>query len=73
MRSSFFGLEIARRALFTQQQSLDITAHNIANADTKGYSRQVAYMATYPGLTYSLNRPTYAEPWVRVEIQEIDV
>ena len=51
MRSSFFGLEIARRALFTQQQSLDITAHNIANADTKGYSRQVGiHSATYPGL-----------------------
>ncbi len=73
MRSSFFGLEIARRALFTQQQSLDITAHNIANADTKGYSRQVGiHSATYPGLTYSLNRPTYAGLMgTGVEIQEI--
>lgn len=73
MRSSFFGLEIARRALFTQQQSLDITAHNIANAETKGYSRQTGvHSATYPGLTYSLNRPTYAGIMgTGVEVQEI--
>ena len=66
-------MEIARRALFTQQQSLDITAHNIANADTKGYSRQVGiHSATYPGLSYSLNRPTYAGLMgTGVEIQEI--
>ena len=73
MRSSFFGLEIARKALFTQQQSLDITAHNIANAGTKGYSRQSGiHSATSPGLTFSLNRPTYAGLMgTGVEIQEI--
>ena len=62
MRSSFFGLEIARKALFTQQQSLDITAHNIAKCRHKKdiAVNQVFYSATSPGLTFSLNRPIYA-------------
>lgn len=38
--SSFFGLEIARRALFTSQKAINVTGHNIANADTKGYTLQ---------------------------------
>ncbi|MDK2811385.1 MAG: flagellar hook-associated protein 1 [Petroclostridium sp.] len=41
MRSSFFGLEIAARGLFTSQRALDITNHNINNVNTPGYSRQV--------------------------------
>ncbi len=42
MPSTFFGLEISRRALQTQQLAVDITGHNIANASTVGYSRQIA-------------------------------
>ena len=42
MRSTFSGLELARRALESQQTALDITGHNIANANTAGYSRQIA-------------------------------
>lgn len=38
--SSFFGLEIARRALFTSQKAINVTGHNIANANTKGYTLQ---------------------------------
>ena len=34
------GLEIARRALFTHQAGLNTTGHNIANANTPGFSRQ---------------------------------
>ncbi|AFM01833.1 flagellar hook-associated protein FlgK [Desulfitobacterium dehalogenans ATCC 51507] len=41
MRSTFSGLELARRALESQQIALDTTGHNIANANTKGYTRQV--------------------------------
>lgn len=49
MYSTFGGLEIARRALFAQQRVLDVTGHNIANADTPGYSRQrVMLNATNP-------------------------
>jgi flagellar hook-associated protein 1 FlgK len=44
--SNFFSLEIGRRALLTHQTALSITGHNIANADTPGYSRQVAEIVT---------------------------
>ena len=44
MRSTFHGLETAKRSLFTQQAALSTTGHNIANANTKGYSRQVVNM-----------------------------
>ncbi len=33
-------LDIATSALSAQQQSIDVTAHNIANVNTEGYSRQ---------------------------------
>src|SRR5207302_3045618 len=40
--SPFFALDIANRALRTQQLLVDITNQNIANANTPGYSRQEA-------------------------------
>lgn len=49
MRSTFMGIETAKRSLFTQQAALQTTGHNIANANTEGYSRQVVNMqATKP-------------------------
>lgn len=44
MASTFHGLETARRSLFTTQSALNTTGHNIANANTVGYSRQVVNM-----------------------------
>lgn len=44
MTSTFHGLETARRSLFTTQSALNTTGHNIANANTLGYSRQVVNM-----------------------------
>ncbi|WP_026691428.1 flagellar hook-associated protein FlgK [Alteribacter aurantiacus] len=38
--STFHGLETARRAINTQQSAIHTTGHNIANANTAGYSRQ---------------------------------
>ena len=58
MRSTFMGLEASKRGLFTQQSSLYTTGHNIANANTVGYSRQRVNMqptAGYPGI--GLNTP----------------
>lgn len=40
MRSTFAGLSIASSGLFAAQRALDITGHNISNANTRGYSRQ---------------------------------
>ncbi|WP_172255948.1 flagellar hook-associated protein FlgK [Saccharibacillus deserti] len=41
MTSTFHSLETAKRSLFTQTTALSTTGHNIANANTAGYSRQV--------------------------------
>jgi flagellar hook-associated protein 1 FlgK len=37
---SFTGLEIAKTGLFMSRRALDVTGHNIVNADTVGYTRQ---------------------------------
>ncbi|MGQ9497845.1 MAG: flagellar hook-associated protein FlgK [Desulfotomaculales bacterium] len=42
MPSTFFGLEIARRGLMAQRLAMDTVAHNLANANTEGYTRQEA-------------------------------
>ena len=40
MANTFFGLDIGRSGLFTAQGGLNTTAHNIANVETEGYTRQ---------------------------------
>jgi flagellar hook-associated protein 1 FlgK len=40
--SSFMGLQTALRGLLAQQRGLDVTSHNLANANTVGYTRQEA-------------------------------
>ncbi|MFD2655573.1 flagellar hook-associated protein FlgK [Gracilibacillus thailandensis] len=58
MPSTFNGLEVAKRALHTQQTALYTTGHNIANANTEGYTRQRVNMtATAPYPAASRNRP----------------
>ncbi len=44
--STFVGLETALRGLLAQQQALDLAGHNVANANTAGYTRRVANLAT---------------------------
>ncbi|MCU6792946.1 flagellar hook-associated protein FlgK [Paenibacillus sp. WQ 127069] len=59
MRSTFGGIEISKRALFTQQEALNTTGHNVANANTRGYSRQVVNMvAAKPMEAIGLQRST---------------
>ena len=52
MGSPFFGLDIGASALRTAQQLLDTAAHNVANANTPGYSRQAVTVVESP--PYSL-------------------
>ncbi|MCL1905662.1 MAG: flagellar hook-associated protein FlgK [Clostridiales bacterium] len=40
IRPTFYGMEIAKTGLFMSQLGMDVTAHNIANVDTPGYTRQ---------------------------------
>jgi len=49
MISTFLGIEIARRGLQGNRNAMDVTAHNLANAGTKGYTRQnPIFVATDP-------------------------
>ncbi|WP_078378890.1 flagellar hook-associated protein FlgK [Sutcliffiella halmapala] len=58
MRSTFHSLEVARRGLVTQQTALQTVGHNIANANTPGYTRQrVNFVQTEPYPPASMNRP----------------
>lgn len=49
MPSIFAGLNISKLGLFAQQRALHTISHNIANANTEGYSRQTVNLnATNP-------------------------
>ncbi|MDD4665979.1 MAG: flagellar hook-associated protein FlgK [Clostridia bacterium] len=50
MRSTFTGLNIGYSGLAAQQRALDITGHNVANANTQGYTRQEVIMQATPAL-----------------------
>ena len=44
--SLFFGINIALKGMMAQQTSISVTSHNIANANTDGYSRQRVNLQT---------------------------
>lgn len=59
--STFMGLETARRGLSTARTGMDVTGHNVANANTPGYTRQRPLQeASYPYTVPSLTRPEQA-------------
>ncbi|MEB1806672.1 MAG: flagellar hook-associated protein FlgK [Bacillaceae bacterium] len=56
MISTFHGLETARRSLMAHQGALHTTGHNIANANTPGYSRQRVNLTpgeAFPGSSFT--------------------
>lgn len=56
--SPFFGIEVGLSALQAQQRALEVTSHNIANANTPGYSRQTLELtASDPYTVPSAMRP----------------
>ena len=58
MRSTFMGLETARRGMLAQQAALQTIGHNISNANTPGYTRQrVNFVQSEPYPAPSMNRP----------------
>lgn len=59
MISTFTGIEIGKRSLFTHQAAMNVTGHNVSNAETEGYSRQNVTFEVFdplyiPGLTREL-------------------
>ncbi|WP_017810942.1 flagellar hook-associated protein FlgK [Paenibacillus shenyangensis] len=58
MTSTFHSIETAKRSVITQSTALNTTGHNIANANTEGYSRQTVKMSATrpieaPGFSHS--------------------
>src|SRR3954453_17187791 len=47
---AFSGLNTALRGVQAQQAALDVVAHNVANVETPGYSRQEAVFSASPSL-----------------------
>ncbi len=45
MPNTFFGLTIGKSGLYASSSGINTTAHNISNAETKGYTRQQATLA----------------------------
>src|SRR5690606_24936352 len=74
MRSTFYGLEISRSGLFTSQQGLNLTGHNISNSDTVGYTRQrmVTKSVEAPVSTGLLRTPSKGQIGGGVDIIEIN-
>ena len=73
--SNYFNiLNTGLRALKTQKKSLDTVSHNIANANTEGYSRQRAvHSTTDPYTVPGMNMPEGAgQVGTGVEVSEIE-
>lgn len=56
MMSSFSGIEIGKKSLIAHMAALNVTGHNVSNAETEGYSRQRVTLTIFdplyiPGLT----------------------
>lgn len=68
---SFFGLNIAKSGLFVSQRALQVVSHNIANANTPGYSRQrldtkAMSPDILPGLQGALGRGADSESVIQI-------
>lgn len=74
MPGIFSTFNIAKSGLSTQQKAIDVTSHNIANANTDGYSRQRAEMqTTTPYCMPSMNGTTGVGQFgTGVEVSSID-
>jgi len=71
MISTFTGIEIGKKSLITHQAAINVTGHNISNAETEGYSRQKVTLEFFdplyiPGLTRE-NTPGQIGQGVQVE------
>ena len=65
--STFSGLEIGKKALWAQKKALEVTSHNVANANTEGYSRQEAIQTA----TSPLSVPGAGQMGTGVEVSEV--
>lgn len=78
MTSTFHGIELGKRGLAAQQTALSTTGHNIANANTTGYTRQRAEMiatkpVSIPGMQIQLGTGVEVDKLVRLREDYLDV
>jgi flagellar hook-associated protein 1 FlgK len=78
--SSFMGLQTALSGLLAHQQAIDTTSHNVANANTEGYSRQNAVLTATDamkvvsgGQTGSLGTGVTVEAYKRIRDSFLDL
>jgi flagellar hook-associated protein 1 FlgK len=69
--STFSGIELGKKGLVTHQAAIQVTGHNVSNAETDGYSRQKVTLEIFdplyiPGLTRE-NTPGQIGQGVQVE------
>ncbi|MDO4753368.1 MAG: flagellar hook-associated protein FlgK [Bacillota bacterium] len=77
MSNGFLGLNIALSGLFANQRQLGIVSHNVSNAGTKGYSRQMMDTQAYnpyhlPGGMGSIGRGVDITPIRQVRDEYLD-
>lgn len=71
MASTFLGLNIGTTGLYTYQAQLNTTAHNIANADTDGYTRQKVLQQAGDALSVNGNHGMVGTGVVATDIIQI--
>jgi flagellar hook-associated protein 1 FlgK len=54
LRSTFTGINIANTGIGIAQRQLDVTAHNISNANVDGYSRQRYINSAFPAQGWNI-------------------
>jgi len=64
---TFFGIELASRALQNMQLAMNTTGHNLANINTPGYSRQRVNLVTSEPLILEGVKTLFLGSGVRVE------
>lgn len=69
MSSQFLGLQISKTGLNAYQTALNTSAHNISNAETKGYSRQQVIQSASQALRAN---NTYGMIGTGVDVDSID-
>ncbi len=77
MASTFSGLNIAKSGLFAQQRALNVLSHNIANANTEGYTRQRVTMEAYrpdmlPGTQGSMGTGVDTQSIIQIRDEFLD-
>jgi flagellar hook-associated protein 1 len=73
MPSTFYGMEIGRRALNASQMALNVVSHNTANVNTPGYSRQVvAFSASDPYTVPNVNNGKPGQLGTGVNIDSVN-